>query len=168
MGQLKSSSHLKWYLSSQQIHTDTVSCTFPHSGTGISFCNSSFLPCADTTCACFPKMAQHNLWMSSYLWIHSSACRWNTSSLCVSFLIILMSAPSLPSQGVTQHRVFICIQFYKFPKGAATWMLLLGLSEAKECHLSLFSHDFSDLGFGLDKLNRAQWIKIFKDRFVLQ
>lgn len=64
---------------------------------------------------------------------------------------------------------FDCMRFLEIPQGAAMmWMLLLALGEAKECHLSPFSHNFSDLGFGLDKLNRAQWINIFKDRFVFQ
>lgn len=157
----------KWHVSSQKVHTNTVSYIFSHSGTDISFCTSSFLPCAET-CACFPEMVQHNLWMSSYLWMYSSDCRWNTFFLCVSFVMIPVSALSLPSQGVIK-KVFICLQFLQIPQGAAMmWMLLLALGEAKVCHLSLFSHNFRDLGFDLDKCNSEQWIKIFKDRFVFQ
>lgn len=58
--------------------------------------------------------------------------------------------------------VFICVQFLQIPQGAAMmWMILLALGETKECHLSLFSHNFRDLGFDLDKCNSEQWIKIY-------
>jgi len=90
----------KWHLSSQKIHTNTVSYVFSRTGTDISFCTSSFPPGADSTCACFPEMLQHNLWMSNYLWMFSSDCRWNPFFLRVSFLMIPVSALSLPSQGV--------------------------------------------------------------------
>lgn len=81
------------------------------------FLHFIFLPCADTTCACFPKMVQHNLWMSSYLWMYSSDCRWNTFFLCVSFLMIPASAQSLPSQGVITKQCSSACSSYKFPKG---------------------------------------------------
>ena len=108
----------KWHLSSQKVHTNTVSYSFSQSGTDISFCTSSFLPCADTTCACFPKTVQHNLWMSSYLWMYSSDCRWNTFFLCVSFLTIPVSALSLPSQGViTKQRIHLHAVLANSPRG---------------------------------------------------
>lgn len=59
-------------------------------------------------------------------------------------------------------------KLYLSPRSPCKFLLSLPLVEAQERHLSLSSHNFSDLGFGLDKLNRAQRIKIFKDRFVFQ
>lgn len=118
----------KWHVSSQKVHTNTVSYIFSHSGTDISFCTSSFLPCAET-CACFPEMVQHNLWMSSYLWMYSSDCRWNTFFLCVSFVMIPVSALSLPSQGVIKKQCSSACSSYKFPKGlpwceCSCWLLV--------------------------------------------
>lgn len=50
-----------------------------------------------------------------------------------------------------------CTGFWQPPRGAAvTRALPRALGEAAECHLSLFSHNFSDVGFGLDTLTRTQ------------
>lgn len=91
---------------------------FSHSVTFISFCTSSFLPCADTTCACFPEMVQHNLWMSSYLWMYSSDCRWNTFFSCVSFLIIQSVCSEFAFSRSHQKTGYSSASSsYKFPKG---------------------------------------------------
>lgn len=117
----------KWHLSSQKIHIKTVSYIFSHSGTDISFCSSSFLPCTDTTCARFPKLVQDNLWMSSYLWMYSSDCRWNTFSyVCPSLWYQCLLWACLLKDS-SQNTVFICMQCLQILQGAAMmWMLLAG------------------------------------------
>lgn len=134
---------------------EAVRCTLPLSGCDFS--------------SALPGKAQHNpRWAEQLPWMYPSNCRCSIFFLGVFFLITPMPAlvclPKESAQALPISTGSSCI----FPQSCCARNVLVASPWGYGMPLSPLSHDFSGSGSALDNLNRAQWIKTFKDKFAFQ